>query len=46
VSDAKVFSYSSVYGTIGVEYQVTGWFSSVYGPSGSDEAGWAHVAKI
>lgn len=45
-SDAKVFSYSSVYGTEGVEYDVTGWFSSVYGDPGSDTAGWAHLAQI
>lgn len=46
VSDKKVFSYSSVYGVNGVDYEVTGWYSSVYGPSGESEAGWAHVAAI
>lgn len=42
VQDKEVMSFSSVYGAV----DVTGWFSSVYGPSGADEAGWAHVAKV
>lgn len=46
VVDKNAFNYSSVYGVIGVDYVVTGFFSSVYGPSGGLEAGWAHVAKI
>lgn len=46
VSDAKVFSYTSVYGTEGVEFFVTGWFKSVYGDPGSDTAGYAHVEQI
>ena len=46
VVDKNAFNYSSVYGVIGVDYVVTGFYSSVYGPSGGLEAGWAHVAKI
>ena len=46
VVDPECFNYSSVYGTIGVDYVVTGWFSSVYGPGGGVQAGYAHVAAI
>ncbi len=46
IADAKVFCYSSVYGTEGVEYDVTGWFSSVHGAGGGTQAGYAHAAGI
>ena len=46
VVDKNAFNYSTVYGVIGVDYVVTGFYSSVYGPSVGVEAGWAHVAKI
>lgn len=46
VVDAIAFNYMSVYGVMGVDYQVTGFYSSVYGPSGAAEAGFAHVAAI
>lgn len=42
VMDKKALNYKSVYGAV----DVTGWYSSVYGASGSDEAGHAHVAKV
>lgn len=42
VADKEVLTFSSTYGAV----DIAGWFSSVYGPSGSDEAGWAHVAKV
>lgn len=42
VQDPNVLSYSSVYGAV----TITGWYSSIYGPSGSDEAGHAHVAGV
>lgn len=43
VADKKVFSYSTVYGPAPPS---AGWFSSVYGASGGDEAGWAHLTQI
>jgi hypothetical protein len=43
IADPVVFSYSSVYGPVPTS---VGWYSSVYGASGSAEAGWAHVAAI
>lgn len=46
VIDPECFNYSSVYGVIGVDYVVTGWFGSVYGPGGGVQAGYAHVAQI
>lgn len=47
VSDAKVFSYTSVYGTEGVEFFVTGWFDHFGGPPPpSDVAGYASVKTI
>lgn len=48
ISDPEVLSFSSVYGVIGVDYEVTGWYGSVYGPDpgGGVYAGWAHVAGI
>lgn len=46
IVDAKAFNFNSVYGTEGVDYIVTGWYSSIYGASGGEEAGWAHVAQI
>lgn len=46
VSDAECFNYSSVYGVLGVDYLVTGWFGSVYGVGGGVQAGYAHVAAI
>lgn len=46
VTDTECFNYSSVYGVIGVDYNVTGWFSSVYGAGGGAQAGYAHVAAI
>lgn len=46
IVDPIAFNYMSVYGVMGVDYQVTGWYSSVYGASGSAEAGFAHVAAI
>lgn len=45
VVDKHTFNYSSVYGTLGVDYDVTGWFGSVYGAVG-DAAGYAHVQQI
>lgn len=44
--DAEAFNYGSVYGVMGVDYQVTGWFTSIYGDPGSAVAGYAHVAEI
>jgi hypothetical protein len=46
VVDPEAFNYSSVYGTMGVEYQVTGWYGSVYGAGGGTQAGFAHVQQI
>jgi hypothetical protein len=46
VVDPECFNYSSVYGTLGVEYDVTGWFGSVYGAGGGVQAGYAHVQQI
>lgn len=46
ITDKECFNYSSVYGVMGVDYDVTGWFGSVYGPGGGDQAGYAHVAAI
>lgn len=46
VTDPECFNYSSVYGVIGVDYLVTGFFGSVYGPGGGVQAGYAHVAAI
>jgi hypothetical protein len=46
IKDAKAFNYKSVYGVMGVDYQVTGWFTSFYGAPGSDVAGYAHAAGI
>lgn len=46
IVDPECFNYSSVYGVIGVDYLVTGWFSSVYGAGGGVQAGYAHVAAI
>jgi hypothetical protein len=46
VVDKNAFNYSSVYGTVNVDYVVTGWYGSVYGPGGGDQAGFAHVAAI
>ena len=43
IADKKVFSFSTTYG---VAPASEGWYSSVYGASGGDEAGWAHVEKI
>jgi hypothetical protein len=43
IADPVVFSYSSVHGAVPPS---VGWYSSVYGASGSAEAGWAHVAAI
>jgi hypothetical protein len=43
ISDPVVFSYSSLYEMSNMS---VGWYSSVYGPSGGAEAGWAHVAGI
>ena len=46
VTDKHAFNYSSVYGVNGVDYEVTGWFGSVYGAGGGDQAGYAHVQQI
>ena len=46
VADAEAFNYSSVYGVIGVDYLVTGWFGSVHGAGGGTQAGYAHAAQI
>lgn len=46
VSDPECLNYSSVYGTIGVDYIVTGWYGSVLGAGGGVQAGWAHVQGI
>jgi hypothetical protein len=46
IVDPECFNYSSVYGVIGVDYVVTGWFGSVYGVGGGAQAGYAHVAAI
>lgn len=46
IVDPDMFNYSSVYGVIGVDYDVTGWFSSVYGAGGGTQAGYAHVGAI
>lgn len=46
ITDSEAFNYSSVYGVMGVDYDVTGWFGSVYGAGGGAQAGYAHVAAI
>lgn len=46
VTDPDCFNYSSVYGVLGVDYDVTGFFGSVYGAGGGTQAGYAHVAAI
>lgn len=46
IIDPETFNYGSVYGVMGVDYQVTGWFGSVYGAGGGVQAGYAHVAPI
>ena len=46
VVDPIALNYSSVYGVIGVDYIVTGWYGSFYGPGGGAQAGHAHVAAI
>jgi hypothetical protein len=46
IIDAECFNYSSVYGTLGVEYDVTGFYGSVYGAGGGAQAGFAHVQGI
>lgn len=46
IVDPDCFNYSSVYGVMGVDYLVTGWFSSVYGAGGGVQAGYAHVGMI
>lgn len=46
IVDPECFNYSSVYGTIGVEYDVTGFFGSIYGAGGGAQAGYAHVQAI
>lgn len=46
ITDPECFNYSSVYGVMGVDYQVTGFFGSVYGPGGGVQAGYAHAAGI
>lgn len=40
--DKNVMAFSSLVGPVDVE----GFFSSLQGPSGGDEAGWAHVVPI
>lgn len=44
--DPECLNFSSVYGVMGVDYQVTGWYGSVYGAGGGTQAGWAHVGGI
>jgi hypothetical protein len=46
IVDPQVLSYGSVYGAVGIDYQVTGWYGSVYGAGGGAQAGHAHVAAI
>lgn len=46
IVDPVALNYSSVYGVIGVDYVVTGWYGSVYGVGGGAQAGHAHVAGI
>lgn len=46
VVDPFALNYKSVYGVLGVDYVVTGWYGSVYGPGGGQQAGHAHVAAI
>lgn len=46
VVDPECFNYSSVYGVIGVDYVVDGFFGSVYGAGGGVQAGYAHVAAV
>lgn len=53
IVDPKALNYGSVYGVVGVDYLVTGWYGSVYGPAppapipgGGEQAGHAHVAAI
>lgn len=46
IVDPEALNYGSVYGTVGVDYLVTGWYGSVYGPGGGVQAGHAHVAAI
>lgn len=46
IVDPNAFNYSSIYGVLGVDYVVTGFFGSVYGPGGGAQAGYAHVAGI
>lgn len=44
--DPFALNYGSVYGVMGVDYQVTGWYGSVYGAGGGQQAGHAHVTPI
>lgn len=46
VIDPECFNYGSVYGAVGVDYDVTGWFGSVYGAGGGVQAGYAHAVGI
>lgn len=50
IQDKKALNYGSVYGTEGVDYEVTGWYSSVYYPDPPPDlagtAGHAHVVPI
>lgn len=46
VSDPQALNYSSIHGVLGVDYLVTGWYGSVYGPGGGLQAGHAHAGVI
>jgi hypothetical protein len=46
IVDAKALNYGSLYGAVGVDYDVTGWYSSIHGDPGSDVAGHAHAVGI
>lgn len=52
-ADAIVFTYTSIYGTEGVEFDVVGWFTSIHYPEYPDPppdaegtAGYAHAVTI
>lgn len=46
IVDPICLNFGSVYGVMGVDYDVTGWYGSVYGAGGGAQTGWAHVGMI
>lgn len=46
IVDPESLNFSSIYGVMGVDYDVTGWYGSIYGAGGGAQTGWAHVQGI